>query len=107
MIIEMTIAVVISILLVVLITSFVFKVFKAPFAVLISIPLALIGIVLSLYLIHGQWNLAALIGVLMLTGIVVTNGIVLIDKIERNRKEGMGLREAVIHGSLSRVRQFS
>ncbi|MBW7452728.1 efflux RND transporter permease subunit [Paenibacillus sepulcri] len=104
MIIEITIAVVISILLVLLITSFVFKGWKAPLAVLLSIPLALSGIVLALYAIHGQWNLAAFIGVLMLTGIVVTNGIVLIDKIERNRKEGMGLREAVMHGSLSRVR---
>ncbi|QHW29570.1 efflux RND transporter permease subunit [Paenibacillus rhizovicinus] len=104
MIIEITIAVIISILLVLLITSFVFKGWKAPLAVLISIPLALSGVVLALYAIHGQWNLAAFIGVLMLTGIVVTNGIVLIDKIERNRKEGMGLREAVMQGSLSRVR---
>ncbi|MFB9328706.1 efflux RND transporter permease subunit [Paenibacillus aurantiacus] len=104
MIIEMTIAVVVSILLVLMITSFVFKGWKAPLAVLISIPLALSGVVIALYAIQGQWNLAALIGVLMLTGIVVTNGIVLIDKIERNRKEGMPLREAVLSGSLSRVR---
>jgi multidrug efflux pump subunit AcrB len=104
MIIEMIIAVIVSILLVLLITSIVFKGWKAPFAVLISIPLALSGVVLALYSIQGQWNLAALIGVLMLTGIVVTNGIVLIDKIERNRREGLGLREAVLHGSLSRVR---
>ncbi|ULO09825.1 efflux RND transporter permease subunit [Paenibacillus sp. 19GGS1-52] len=104
MIIEITIAVLVSILLVLMITSFVFKGWKAPLAVLVSIPLALSGVVLALYAIHGQWNLAAFIGVLMLTGIVVTNGIVLIDKIERNRKEGLGLREAVVQGSLSRVR---
>lgn len=104
MIVEMVIAVAVSILLVLLIVSFVFKGLKAPLAVLVSIPLALIGVVLSLYLIHGQWNLAALVGVLMLTGIVVTNGIVLIDKIERNRKEGMDIRAAVLNGSLSRVR---
>jgi Cation/multidrug efflux pump len=101
---EMVIAVTVSILLVLMIVSFVFKGIKAPLAVLVSIPLALIGIVISLYLIHGQWNLAALVGVLMLTGIVVTNGIVMVDKIERNRREGMGLREAVLQGSLSRVR---
>ncbi|MCC3373628.1 efflux RND transporter permease subunit [Cohnella sp. REN36] len=104
MIVEMTIAVVVSILLVLLITSFVFRGWRAPIAVLISIPLALSGVVLALYAEHGQWNLAALIGVLMLTGIVVTNGIVLIDKIERNRREGLILREAVMQGSLSRVR---
>ncbi|MGG1516367.1 efflux RND transporter permease subunit [Paenibacillus oryzisoli] len=104
MIIEMSIAVVVSIMLVLMITSFVFKGWRAPMAVLMSIPLALSGIVIALYLIHGQRNLAALIGVLMLTGIVVTNGIVLIDKIERNRKAGMTVREAVVDGSLSRVR---
>ncbi|WP_127531573.1 efflux RND transporter permease subunit [Paenibacillus kobensis] len=104
MIIEMTIAVVVSILLVLMITSFVFKGWKAPLAVMISIPLALSGVVIALYTIHGQWNLAALIGVLMLTGIVVTNGIVLIDQIERNRKEGLPLREAVLSGGMSRVR---
>lgn len=104
MIIEISIAVVVSILLVLLITSFVFKGWKAPLVVLISIPLALSGIVLALYVTNGQWNLAALIGVLMLTGIVVTNGIVLIDKIERNRREGLSIREAVMQGSLSRVR---
>ncbi|PWW04738.1 multidrug efflux pump subunit AcrB [Paenibacillus cellulosilyticus] len=104
MIVEMVIAVIASILLVLMITSFVFKGWRAPVAVLISIPLALSGVVLALYLIGGQWNLAALIGVLMLTGIVVTNGIVLIDQIERNRKSGMTIRDAVLNGGLSRVR---
>ncbi|MGO4106583.1 efflux RND transporter permease subunit [Paenibacillus sp. YAF4_2] len=73
---------------------------------MLSIPLALSGIVISFYTIHGQWNLAAFIGELLLTGIVVTNGIVLIDKIERNRREGMELRDAVIQGSLSRIRSI-
>lgn len=104
MIIDMSIAVAFSILLVVLITSAVFKGWRAPLAVLLSIPLALSGVVLALLVFGGEWNLAALIGVLMLTGIVVTNGIVLIDKIERNRKEGMAFKEAVMQGSLSRVR---
>ncbi|NOU76191.1 AcrB/AcrD/AcrF family protein [Paenibacillus sp. LMG 31458] len=104
MIFEISIAVAVSILLVLLITSFVFKGWKAPFAVLLSIPLALSGVVISLYLIHGEWNLAALIGLLMLIGIVVTNGIVMIDKIERNRRYGIELRDAVLQGSLSRVR---
>ncbi|MEX2462376.1 MAG: efflux RND transporter permease subunit [Paenibacillaceae bacterium] len=104
MILEIAIAIVASILLVLFITNSVFKGWRALFSVLLSIPLALSGVVLSLFLIHGEWNLAALVGLLMLTGIVVSNRIVLIDKIERNRREGMNLREAVMHGSLSRVR---
>lgn len=104
MIFDMSIAVAFSILLVMLITSSLFKGWRAPISVLLSIPLALSGVVISLVVINGEWNLAALIGVLMLTGIVVTNGIVLVDKIERNRKSGMNLEEAVISGSLSRIR---
>lgn len=104
MIFDMSIAISFSILLVLLIISSVFKGWRAPLAVLLSIPLALSGVVIALMLFGGEWNLAALIGVLMLTGIVVTNGIVLIDKIERNRKEGMPIKEAVLNGSLSRIR---
>ncbi|WP_433742291.1 efflux RND transporter permease subunit [Falsibacillus pallidus] len=104
MIFDMVVAVSFSILLVLLITSSIFKGWRAPLSVLLSIPLALSGVVVALLLFHGEWNLAALIGVLMLTGIVVTNGIVLVDKIERNRREGMTLKEAVLQGSLSRFR---
>ncbi|KMY56178.1 acriflavine resistance protein B [Bacillus sp. FJAT-27231] len=104
MIFDMAVAVAFSILLVLLITSSIFKGWKAPLSVLLSIPLALSGVVITLILFHGEWNLAALIGILMLTGIVVTNGIVLIDKIERNRKEGMPIKEAVLNGTLSRTR---
>ncbi len=104
MIFDMSVAVAFSILFVLLITSTLFKGWRAPFSVLLSIPLALSGVVIALVIFGGEWNLAALIGVLMLTGIVVTNGIVLIDKIERNRKSGMDIQQAVISGSLSRVR---
>ncbi|WP_409292862.1 efflux RND transporter permease subunit [Peribacillus sp. SCS-37] len=104
MIFDMSVAVAFSVLLVLLITSTLFKGWRAPLSVLLSIPLALSGVVVALVIFGGEWNLAALIGVLMLTGIVVTNGIVLIDKIERNRKDGMDLQEAVTSGSLSRVR---
>lgn len=104
MIFDMSVAVVFSMLLVLLITSVMFKGWKSPLAVLLSIPLALSGVVIALALFGGEWNLAALIGVLMLVGIVVTNGIVLIDKMERNRKKGMDLKDAVMNGSLSRIR---
>ncbi|QKE73938.1 efflux RND transporter permease subunit [Arthrobacter citreus] len=104
MIFDMSIAVAFSILLVMVITSTLFKGWRAPVSVLLSIPLALSGVVISLVIAGGEWNLAALIGVLMLTGIVVTNGIVLVDKIERNRKNGMNIEDAVISGSLSRIR---
>ncbi|SFC95944.1 efflux RND transporter permease subunit [Bacillus sp. UNCCL81] len=104
MIYEMAIALSFSILLVLSIISFVFRGWKAPLTVLICIPLAVIGSVAGMLIFQLEWNLAALVGLLMLTGIVVTNGIVLVDKIERNRLAGHSLDEALFLGTLSRIR---
>ena len=104
MIYEMSIALFFSILLVLLIVSAVFRGWKAPVSVLICIPMAFIGSVIGMFIFGLEWNLAALVGLMMLTGIVVTNGIVLVDKIERNLSEGMKLEEAILRGTLTRVR---
>lgn len=104
MIYEMGIAIFFSILLVLLITSAVFRGWKAPLSVLLCIPLAFVGSVIGMFIFRVEWNLAALVGLMMLTGIVVTNGIVLVDKIERNRLEGMGVKQAIISGTATRVR---
>jgi multidrug efflux pump subunit AcrB len=104
MIIDMGIALTSSIIFILLIISSVFRGWKAPLSVLVCIPFAIIGSVWGLFLFGGEWNLAALIGVMMLTGIVVTNGIVLVDRIERNMALGMAIREAILKGTLSRVR---
>lgn len=104
MIVDMAIALSISTLLVLFIVSTVFRGWKAPASVLVCIPLLLIGSVWGMVLFGKEWNLAAFIGVLMLVGIVVTNGIVLVDKIERNIRSGMMPEEAILQGTLSRVR---
>jgi multidrug efflux pump subunit AcrB len=104
MIYEMAMAIGFSVLLVLLIISAVFRGWKAPLSVLLCIPLAFIGSVIGMMIFQLEWNLAALVGLMMLTGIVVTNGIVLVDKIERNLAGGMKLDEAIFLGTLSRVR---
>jgi multidrug efflux pump subunit AcrB len=104
MIYEMGIASFFSILLVLFIIGAVFRGWKAPLSVLICIPLAFIGSVIGMVIFHLEWNLAALVGLMLLTGIVVTNGIVLVDKIERNIASGFKLEEAILKGTLSRVR---
>jgi len=104
MIYEMALALFFSILLVLLIISTVFRGWKAPLSVLICIPFAFIGSVIGMFIFKLEWNLAAFVGLLMLTGIVVTNGIVLVDKIERNLVSGMKGEEAILQGTLSRVR---
>ncbi|MDR7073103.1 efflux RND transporter permease subunit [Fictibacillus barbaricus] len=104
MIMEMGLALTLSVLLVLMIISAVFQGWRAPVAVLMCIPLALIGSVWSMLFFRIEWNLAALIGMLMLIGIVVTNGIVLVDKIERNLKDDMEINKAILQGTATRVR---
>ncbi|KSU81144.1 Multidrug efflux pump subunit AcrB [Fictibacillus enclensis] len=104
MIAEMGAALSLSVLLVLMIVSAVFRGWYAPAAVILCIPLALIGSVWSMVIFKLEWNLAALIGMLMLGGIVVTNGIVLVDKIERNLAEGLETKQAILQGTATRVR---
>jgi multidrug efflux pump subunit AcrB len=58
----------------------------------------------GMFIFRMEWNLAALVGLMMLTGIVVKNGIVLVDKIERNIASGMKVEEGILQGTLSRIR---
>ncbi|WP_066072091.1 efflux RND transporter permease subunit [Neobacillus soli] len=104
MVMEMSLALILSLALVLMIVSAVFRGWHAPAAVLICIPLALIGSIWGMAILGMEWNLAALIGMLMLAGIAVTNGIVLVDKIERNLAAGMVVRQAILLGTATRAR---
>ncbi|HKF84185.1 MAG TPA: efflux RND transporter permease subunit [Candidatus Limnocylindrales bacterium] len=75
-----------------------------PFIILFSLPLATIGALPALYLTGRPLGVSALIGFLMLIGIVVTNAIVLLDLVERLRSQGMATHEALIEGGRTRVR---
>ena len=75
-----------------------------PFIILFSLPLATIGAITALYITGRPLGVSALIGFLMLIGIVVTNAIVLLDLVERLRSEGMATKEALIEGGRTRVR---
>ena len=75
-----------------------------PFIILFSLPLATIGAFTALYVTGRPLGVSALIGLLMLIGIVVTNAIVLLDLVERHRREGMPVREALIRGGHTRIR---
>ena len=75
-----------------------------PFILLFSLPLATIGAFPALLLTGRPIGVSALIGFLMLIGIVVTNAIVLLDLVERLRAEGVPLRDALIRGGHTRVR---
>jgi multidrug efflux pump subunit AcrB len=104
MVMEMSLALLLSLAIVLMIVSAVFRGWHAPAAVLFCIPMALIGSVWGMSILRMEWNFAALIGMLMLAGIAVTNGIVLVDKIERNLAAGMEVRQAIILGTATRAR---
>jgi multidrug efflux pump subunit AcrB len=77
---------------------------SAPFAILFSMPVALIGAFFGTYIAHQPLSVSSLIGILMLMGIVVTNAIVLIQRVEQQRALGMSVREALLEAGTTRLR---
>ena len=77
---------------------------RNPFVIITSMPLALIGAMAALALTGRSLGLPAMMGALMLIGIVVTNAVVLISFVEQLRGRGMGVREALIRGGRVRLR---
>ena len=81
-----------------------FQSLKAPFIVMFTIPLAFTGGFLALLLSGIEVSVISLIGFVMLVGIIVNNGIVLVDYINQQRLAGMSLREAIIDAGVTRLR---
>ncbi|GAA0919028.1 efflux RND transporter permease subunit [Nonomuraea longicatena] len=81
-----------------------FRSFVQPLILLVSVPFAATGAVGLLVATDTALGVPALIGMLMLIGIVVTNAIVLIDLINQYREQGMGIVEAVVEGGRQRLR---
>lgn len=81
-----------------------FESFLDPFAILLSLPLALIGAILGLLVGHKELDMMSGIGVIMLMGLVTKNAILLIDFAKQNYNKGMDLREALIEAGHTRLR---
>ncbi len=81
-----------------------FESFRSPFIIMFSVPFALTGMFLGLWITGGTLNMMSLIGAIMLIGIVVKNGIVLVDYINLNRERGMSIINAIVLGGKSRLR---
>jgi len=75
-----------------------------PFVIMFTVPLAVIGVVLGLALTGTTLQVTALVGVILLGGVVVNNGIVLVDVLKRRRAEGMDLDDACLEAARTRVR---
>ncbi|WP_410512663.1 efflux RND transporter permease subunit [Paenibacillus sp. BR2-3] len=76
----------------------------APFAILFSLPFTVIGALVALLISGETLNVSALMGALMLIGIVVTNAIVLIDRVIHKEKEGLSIRQALLEAGGTRLR---
>ena len=94
-----------SILIVYLVLVVTFRSFVHPFTILFSLPMAIIGASVALWLTNRVLGLPVMVGLMMLVGIVVTNAILLIDRVQANRKKrGMTAYDALIEGGRTRLR---
>ncbi len=101
---DLSMLMVLIILLVYVVMAAQFESLKYPFLIMLSIPFALSGVIIALAATGGTLNVMSMLGAIMLVGIVVKNGIVLIDYISLNRERGLGIRQSVILGGESRLR---
>ena len=76
----------------------------APFAILFSLPFAIIGSFVGLLIAGETISVQVMMGLLMLIGIVVTNAIVLVDRIIHMERDGMTMREAILEAGMTRLR---
>jgi len=97
-------ALALAVFLVYLVMASQFESLLNPFIILFSIPLAVLGSVLGLYVTGTNISVIVLIGVIMLTGIVVNNAIVLVDRINQLRYKGVDKLTAIMEASRSRFR---
>ncbi len=100
----LSIAFIAAIFLVYMIMASQFESIVNPFIIMFTVPLSTIGVFAALYITDTALSVMALVGLVMLTGIVVNNGIVLVDYINQKYRGGMSLYEAVEEGSAIRLR---
>jgi HAE1 family hydrophobic/amphiphilic exporter-1 len=93
-----------ALLLVYMVMASQFESFRDPFIIMFTIPLCFIGIVLGLLIAGRPINLPVWIGIILLAGVAVNNAIVMIDYTNQLRREGMEVKEAIIRGSVTRLR---
>ncbi len=95
----------IALVLVYMVTAAVFESLKQPFCVLLTVPMALIGVFLIFFYTGASFTREAYVGVIMMAGIVVNNAILLVDHVNQlRRREGLLLDDALVRGTIERVR---
>ncbi|MBD3277699.1 MAG: AcrB/AcrD/AcrF family protein [Candidatus Aegiribacteria sp.] len=98
------IAILVAALLVYMVMAGQFESFLEPFIIIFTLPLAFIGVVLALFITATPLSVMAIVGMLMLAGIVVNNGIVMVDYANQLRRQGRTLKESIVEASTTRMR---
>ncbi|RZK88195.1 MAG: efflux RND transporter permease subunit, partial [Pedobacter sp.] len=93
-----------ALLLVYLILSAQFESFKDPIIIILTVPMAVAGAFLSLWLCGQSWNIFSQIGTIMLIGLVTKNGILIVEFANQLKEKGMAIPEAIREASVSRLR---
>jgi HAE1 family hydrophobic/amphiphilic exporter-1 len=101
---NLTFSLILSVLLVYMVLASQFESLLHPFTILLTIPLAGVGALLSFFFLGMPLNMMAFIGIIMLTGIAVNDSIILVDSINKNKLNGMILREAILDAGQRRFR---
>ncbi len=95
---------ILSVILVYLILMAQFRSFIDPFIILTAIPPGLAGVIVFLWMTHTTLNIMSLMGVIMMTGIVVSNSILIVEFSGILHERGLGLKEAVVEACKVRLR---
>lgn len=101
---DVTLAFVLGLVFIYLVMSAQFESFKHPFIIMFTVPMLVIGVMLSLAVTQKPISAMALIGVVVLGGIVVNNAIVLVDYVNQQRAKGMNVIESLVTGVKDRTR---
>lgn len=97
-------AFILALVLIYLVLAAQFESFKDPFVIMVTVPLALAGALISLYMFNQTINIFSQIGMIMLIGLVTKNGILIVEFANQQREEGLTKTKAVIEASTLRLR---
>jgi len=101
---ELSVSVALALLLVYMVLACQYESLRDPVVVMVSVPLAGVGVILTLFLTETTLNVQSFIGCIMLGGIVVNNAILLVDQAGQLRSDGLGCHDAVLEAGRRRLR---
>jgi len=101
---QINFAIAVALVIIFMILAALYESFILPFFIMLAVPLSLIGVFVAFVVAKAPFDPTAYIGVILLSGIVVNNAILLVDHINLRRKQGLALLEAVVRGTKDRVR---